>query len=531
MTMVRAKHQYRIALLLICFLLTPQFVVSATQRKGKKKPVAGKNTDASALDSLRAAIQKALADDAYSAARWGVKISALDSDKVIYETDANKLFNPASNMKLYTTITALDRLGADFRTRTSLYAAAEPDNGTIKGDLIFYGRGDGNLSGRFNNGNQLKPLEDLADQLKSRGVKKIDGNIVGDDSYFNSDLVGYGWEADDLRWRDGAEVSALAINENTIDLKVTPGAKLGDPCAIVLEPANSYITVVNRTTTVETGHKLDLGIHRGLEDNIIEVWGTIAVGDKGNTYHLAVHNPALYAANLLKDLLNRRGIEVKGNAISVHANDHKTQPTKIDAMKEIASLTSIPLSEEVAVINKESNNLHAEILLRQLGVKFGTRFVTGSIERTAAEGPIPTDELGASVVKDLLKQAGVDPAVLTIKDGSGLSRHDLVTPAATLAILRYAARQTYAEALFNSLPIGGVDGTLKRRFASTVAANNLHAKTGTLSYVNGLSGYVTTARGDRVVFSIMINNRTAQGSSTAAMDAVCLLLAEYKGKL
>ena len=147
------------------------------------------------------------------------------------------------------------------------------------------------------------------------------------------------------------------------------------------------------------------------------------------------------------------------------------------------------------------------------------------------QGPFPVDELGTSVVKDLLKQIGVDSTVLSIKDGSGLSRHDLVTPNATFALLRYCATQSYASLLTNSLPIGGVDGTLKRRFASTPAANNLHAKTGTISYVNSLSGYVTTAGGERVIFSIMINNRTTNASGTAAIDVVCLLLAEYKGKL
>ena len=352
-----------IAVLLWC---QPVFL-SAFQRTAAK-PTADSNTDSAALATLKAAIAKAFADDAYSAARWGVKIASLDSGKVIYESDASKLFNPASNMKLYTTITALDRLGSDFRVRTSIYAAAEPDaSGTVKGDLIFYGRGDGNLSGRFNNGNALKPLEDLADQLKARGVKKIDGNIVGDDSYFNSELVGYGWEWDDLQWKDGAEVSALTINENTIDLKVTPGAKVGDPCIVSLDPANQYITIVNRSTTNEAGRKIDLGIRRGLQDNVIEMWGTVGLGDHGNTYHVAVHNPALYASNLLRDVLNRRGIVVTGDARSANANDRRSHPIDLNSLKEMASLMSIPLSEEVSVINKESNNLHAEILLRQLG--------------------------------------------------------------------------------------------------------------------------------------------------------------------
>src|SRR5581483_7819134 len=314
----------------------------------------------------------------------------------------------ASNMKLYTTITALDRLGADFKTRTSLYAMSEPDsNGTVKGDLIFYGRGDGNLSGRFNNGDNLKSLEDLANQLKARGVKRIEGNIIGDDSYFNSELIGYGWEWEDLQWKDGAEISALTIDENVVNMKVTSGAKPGDPCTILLDPSNSYVTIVNNTRTVDTGQKLDIGIRRGLQDNIIEVWGTVALNDKGSNYQVSVHDPALYAANLLKSVLGGQGITVTGEARSVNAKQRRQQPLDISSLKELAFLESIPLSDELKVINKESNNLHAEILLRQLGVKFGTKYLEKPIERTSVQGPIPTEELGASVVRDLLKQLGV----------------------------------------------------------------------------------------------------------------------------
>ncbi|HZS43842.1 MAG TPA: D-alanyl-D-alanine carboxypeptidase/D-alanyl-D-alanine-endopeptidase [Blastocatellia bacterium] len=514
----------------LALLLCAQPALLAVQRsKGRAAaPVSNKKQ----LETLRAQIKQALTEDKYAAARWGVKIVALDSGNLVYEEDADKVFNPASNMKLYTTITALDRLGADFKTRTSLYAMSEPDsNGTVKGDLIFYGRGDGNLSGRFNNGDNLKSLEDLANQLKARGVKRIEGNIIGDDSYFNSELIGYGWEWEDLQWKDGAEISALTIDENVVNMKVTSGAKPGDPCTILLDPSNSYVTIVNNTRTVDTGQKLDIGIRRGLQDNIIEVWGTVALNDKGSNYQVSVHDPALYAANLLKSVLGGQGITVTGEARSVNAKQRRQQPLDISSLKELAFLESIPLSDELKVINKESNNLHAEILLRQLGVKFGTKYLEKPIERTSVQGPIPTEELGASVVRDLLKQLGVDTAPLTMKDGSGLSRYDLVTPNATIALLKYVAGRPYANILIDSLPIGGVDGTLRRRFASTTAANNLHAKTGTISYVNSLSGYVTTTAGQRVIFSIMINNRTVDSSATAAIDAVCLLLADYKGKL
>src|SRR3989442_10069317 len=244
------------------------------------------------LAELRSQIEQIVHQPALEPGFFAVKIVSLDTNQTIYEQNANKFLRPASNMKLYTVATAFDRLTPDYHFVTSVYAKERPEDGKIKGDLIVYGRGDPSIAARFNNGDYFKGINDLADRVLAAGVKRVKGDLVGDESYFNGSPVGSGWEWEDLTWSYGAQISALTINDNAIDLNVKPGATVGAPVTIVTGPANaSFISLVNRATTSPKGLRSDLQIYRGLGANTLEISGSLPLGDAGFVGGVAIPDP------------------------------------------------------------------------------------------------------------------------------------------------------------------------------------------------------------------------------------------------
>ena len=491
------------------------------------------------LAELQARITALLDEPRFAAARWGVRIIT-GQGQVIYERDADKVFMPASNMKLYTTTAALDAFGPDFKLKTSVYATKPVGrDGTLRGDLILFGRGDPNLSARFDQGlpekfdeftpaEKIGPIERLADQIKARGIKRITGSLIGDDSYFATDWLGAGWEWDDLQFYYGAEISALTVNDNVVTFTVTPARRSGAPPTITVEPQTAYVTVVNHATTSvgAEGERPRIGVHRPLDSNAVEFFGTIPRTAKEYTVNVAVHDPASFAATLLKEALARRGIRVMGRVRRVDAVARLAHPLEEAKLTEVASFLSQPLSVMLKVINKPSQNLHAEIMLRQLGVLRG-----GPAELDAYGRPKSAEARGVEVLKKFLQAAGIETQPLSLRDGSGLARQDLITPHATSRLLEFMATHPHFPVFRDSLPIAGVDGTLERRMRGTAAAGNVRAKTGTLSYVNAVSGYLTTKRGQTLIFSLMGNNYTGAGREvTSVFDQVCETLAEYEGE-
>lgn len=505
------------------------------------------------LVELQQHIAALLDQPQFAAARWGVLIKTTTGN-VIFERDAGKAFMPASNMKLYTSAAALDAFGPDFKLKTSVYATKPVSkNGTLRGDLIFYGRGDPNLSPRFDADNEdkyddLNPkdtitaIEQLADQIKARGIRVVTGHLIGDDSYFAGDPLGPGWEWDDAQFYYGAEVSALTVNDNAVTFTVTPGRRSGDKPAIKVQPATAYVQIVNHAATSDAG-ATRIGVHRPLNSNTVEFFGTIPRNAPEFKVNIAIHDPARFAATLLKEALQRRGIRVQGRVERLSAHARVAQPFDEAKLIEVAAVPAQPLAELLKVVNKPSQNLHTELLLRQLAKLYRAPEVAqnpGGSESTttAASGldsygrPQPSHALGNEVRKQFLQKAGVDTQPLSLRDGSGLARQDLVTPRATVRLLEFMLAHTHANAFRDSLPIAGVDGTLERRLRNTAAAGNVRAKTGTLSYVNALSGYVTTRRGQVLVFSMMGNNYVGAGRDvTGALDQICALLAEFAGEL
>ncbi len=476
------------------------------------------------LEDLQSQIRQQLFAPAVRRGRVGIRIASLNTGKLIFEQDSERYFMPASNMKNFTVAAALERLTPDFRIVTSVYSSAMPDEqGTLKGDLRIMGRGDVSISGTFNNGDVNKGIDNLADRIIAAGVKRVEGSIVGDESYFTGNAIPATWEWDDLQWYYGAEISALQINDGAVSLSVLPGPS-GYGCSVRLDPGNTIFQVINFCTT--SGSQRAIRVNKRLDRNIIEITGTMPVGDSGFRGSITVSRPADLFVSLLKQRLEAKGVIVAGGT--------RLQPTRLAAdpnQVEIAKLESPPLSEIASRTMKPSQNMYTETLLWTLGEHSRAR--TGFPTVGGATGANATSAaLGIGEIKGFLKEIGLSEDAIVQHDGSGLSRHNLITPAAVTTLYTYMARQSkFSQAWRDSLTIGGVDGTLTNRFRGTAAANNVRGKTGTIGQVSALSGYVTTAAGEQLVFSILVNGVPETRSRVSLIDDIVISLANFNGKI
>ncbi|HEX8773597.1 MAG TPA: D-alanyl-D-alanine carboxypeptidase/D-alanyl-D-alanine-endopeptidase [Pyrinomonadaceae bacterium] len=498
---------------------SPSPAATATSRQQTDEAI----TRSPAALELGGRIDRAIDESAFASSRWGVYVRSLRDGRVLYARNGNKPIMPASNMKVYTTAVALDLLGADYRWRTSVYAAREPDkDGSIGGDIILYGRGAPDLSSETKGG-RVSSLGQLADALYSRGVRRVRGHVVGDESYFRGEALGDGWLWNDVQWYFGAEVSALTINGNETTITVTPGAKAGDAVGVKFDIASNHLHIKNDASTLERGTPTTIGITRGLSDNEARVWGQFPAGGRGFSARLSVHRPALWAAELFREALRARGITVEGEAQTRDARSETGARFDPQSAVELASVQSRTLGEIARSTNKESINLYAELILRSLGKERGQMAPDPDSHRNSTRGD---DEAATAVIRLWLGRAGIPTEGLSLHDGSGLSRLDLVTPEVTARLLAAIAGTASASVFRDSLPVAGRDGTLGGRLRDS--AGRIQAKTGTLTYTNSLSGYVRTAGDEPLVFSIICNNETAEGSSTRVIDEIARLLASYR---
>jgi D-alanyl-D-alanine carboxypeptidase/D-alanyl-D-alanine-endopeptidase (penicillin-binding protein 4) len=467
-------------------------------------------------------IDRAIDESELPLARWGVFVVSLNDGRVLYSRNSDKLFTPASNMKVYTTAVALDLLGADYRWRTSVYTEHPPDdNGVINGDLVLYGRGAPDLT-TFHS-SSAPSLPALADQLFDRGVRRVRGNVVGDESYFRGESYGDGWQWNDLQWYFGAAPSALTIDANGVDLTITAANKAGTPADLELKRQTDFVHVTNDTTTVEGGATTTVGINRGLSDNELRVWGEFPAGGRSFTAYLSVHNPALWAATSFKEALIARGIKVDGEPRSRDFRALGSEQFDPGKAIELAGADSEPLGEIVHQTNKQSINLNAELILRTLGKERGDTAPDPDPHKMKQRGD---DEAGAAVIKLWLERRGISTNGIAIHDGSGLSRLDLVTPEITARLLTAIAGATSAAVFHDSLPIAGRDGTLKPRLRRE--SGRIVAKTGTLSYDHSLSGYATAQNNEILAFSIFCNDATGHSDPNHIIDQIASLLADFK---
>jgi len=458
----------------------------------------------------------------------GIRVVALSDGRVLYERDQNKLFAPASNTKLFTTALALTTLGPRYRFTTTIVAEQPLDSsGRLAGDLVFVGGGDPSLSPRHypyekpHSGEQpfetIAAIEDLADQVVGRGLKSIDGDIIGDDRRYVWDPYPAGWSVDDAVWEYGAPVSALIVNDNAFTLWMRPGEHVGDVARILTSPSLSPFTIDNHLYTTAEGERR-ITENRRIGSHELQLSGRIPASDHGANELLAVDDPAVWAAAMLRDALIRRSISIRGSAIARHrCADELVDRKRADALPsvsgaELARRMSPPLGELLQVVDKVSQNLHAEGMLREVG---------------AVKRNVGSREAGHEEMKTFLSQAGIADAEYHLVDGSGLSRLTLVSPAAITKLLVHMYRSPHRDEWMALLPIAGVDGTLGRRFEGHPDARRIQAKTGSLSHVRAMSGYAESSTDGRLAFSIIVNDSLATGPDLSAfLDTIGLKLIE-----
>jgi len=412
----------------------------------------------------------------------GAIVCRVRDDKILYTHDADLRLLPASNRKLFTSAAALELLGPEFRVHTDILAAARPDaQGTVLGSLYLRGGGDGLLS--------PADLDAMAGALVQAGVKRVEGGVIGDGTRFADGPYGFGWEWDDFSDEEFPQISALEVNEGVLEVYAVTGQAPGNPVTVTLNPPTDYVPL---TVTAQTGAKDAADtckVSRSWDKNEFVITGTLPVGQT-LTQKVPVQNPSLLASNLLRTALVRHGIVVTGPP----ANG-RTPPNAV----VLASHPSLPLSEYMVRMNKPSDNLLAESLVRELN-------------------HAGTYDAGHARETPFFRTLGVDTSAIALVDGCGVGRRNFVTARAVSQLLLGMHRERNWPLYYASLPIAGVDGTLKSRMIGTPAQNNVHAKTGTLSQARALSGYVTGRSGRLYVFSLLMNNFPGNARSAGAVQ-------------
>ena len=457
------------------------------------------------VQQLRHDIDTLLSAPAFDRSFWAVLVNSLATGETLYTANARKLLLPASNMKIVTLAAAADRLGWDYTYETRLQATASIEAGILNGDVVAVGSGDPSIGVR--DGPHV--FDEWAEQLKARGLRRIEGRIIGDDDAFDDEALGAGWTWDDLGEGYSAGVSALQFNENTIRATIVPGRRAGDPAVATIEPVGSGVIVDNAVTTAPPGSATSIDALRLPGSAHLALHGVVSLDAAPAVRTFSVENPTLFFVTVLRNTLIAHGIDVRGPAVDI--DDVGDAPSR-DA-PSLVFHRSPPLSELAVTLMKASQNLYAETFLKTLG----------------AQAAAPTFAGGLAATRAAMEMWGVEPGGLIMRDGSGLSRYNYATAQTLVAILTHIDRDAKLRGPFEAaLPIAGKDGTLSRRMAATAAEGNARAKTGSLSHARALSGYVRTADGEPVVFSIIANNFDAAAAVVdQATDAIVVRLAEF----
>ena len=442
----------------------------------------------------------------FDRALWGVTI-ADPRGRIVFDRNGGRLFVPASNVKLVVVATAAALLPPDYRFRTSVYATGPVDGGTVRGDLLLYGRGDPALSPRYSP-TALAAFDELADSLRVRGITRVSGDVVGDASWFDSAATHPSWQGYDLNWWYAAPVTALAFNENSVDLLVMPGA-VGQPPEIRLEPDLGVVQFTNRARTVPPDSARTLDFFRQPGTNVVWAQGDLPADAAPDTEHFAIRDAPAWAATAFRRSLEGRGIAVDGR---VRATFDSAAYAAARATPRLAEHLSPPLPRILEPILAESQNWFAEMLLKTLGRELrgeGSWAAGLDVER-----------------RFLIDSLGVDSTMFDLADGSGLSTWNLVAPRAFVRILTRMRLTGGAAAFLDAFPVAGRSGTLKGRFVDTRLEGRVRAKTGSIARVNALTGWLELPHGRTWTFSIELENHAATNrEALERIDAIVAALA------
>ena len=485
------------ALLISGWAVPPQALHAQTAARQQAGPQQSKKSR-KAVETLRRDLEAVFAAPIMAQATWAVVVRSLSTGEILYERNADKLMVPASNMKIVTLAAAARVLGWDAHFTTTLESDAAIEAGTLRGDLYVRGGGDPTINTR--NGRGAAVFADWAAALLAAGIQRIDGRIIGDDNLFDDEGIGAGWAWDYLEADYAAPVGALQYDEDVAALTVLPGRTAGDPAMVTLAP-HSGLSVVNKATTSPAGTPETIQVRRRLDAPILEVTGTVPMPPaeplpagqvtRAVGRFVAVVNPTAYFVQSLKDALIAKGIAVTGDAVDI--DDLAPALTAGIQRRELASSESQPLRDIAAVMMKVSQNLYAETLLKATG----------------AAGGSGTVQAGRAAVLDTLRDWKLDGQSLVMLDGSGLSRYDYVTARLISSILdRLYSDPRHREAFAATLAVAGRDGTIANRLKRTRAEANARVKTGSISNMRALSGYVNTRDGEPLAFSIIANDFT-----------------------
>lgn len=461
-------------------------------------------SDQTALEeSLKAVIQSHLLKNT----SYGISVVCLNNNASILNYRGGELFGVASNMKLLTTAAALEYLGPNFEYKTYVTANGTiTPSGELLGNLVIKGSGDPNFSGRFYQGKTTAIPEAWANAVAGRGISRICGDIVADDTVFDRNYTNPNWPVNQLSQWYCAPSCGLSFNDNCVDITLLPNKKPGDTVALLVEPNTAYVTIVNTCTYTANKKEHGYSLYRKPGTNQISVKGKFWINAAPEKQWVTVHNPALYLATVFNETLVKKGITVTGQPRLINGEDFSSVKGE-----EIASTVSA-MEQTVIVTNKNSQNFYAEQILKTLGAH-----VQGS----------GTLQAGLVVLNNFMKKLGFDVQEYQIVDGCGLSKGNRLSPNMITTLLAYMNKHPYKNVFYNSLPSSGVDGGLQHRIVSPQYRNKVHAKTGYIAAVSALSGYIDTATGDIIAFSFLINNVKSLSDARKIQDDVCAAVADF----
>ncbi|WP_266160066.1 D-alanyl-D-alanine carboxypeptidase/D-alanyl-D-alanine endopeptidase [Dyella silvatica] len=472
---------------------------------------------------LAAQIDEQINQPRFATASWGIAVVSLDTGRTLYTHQADQLFQLASTAKLFTAALTLSELSADSRVSTRLLAGDGLHNGQLQGPLILYGMGDPTLGADTAT---LNWADQLATQLAERGVRLVHGDLIADDTFFASPPMGSGWEAIDLQSWFAVPTSALSVQDNQVDVTVSPGRAEGESAVLAFDPPDALPTVINQLTTSAPHSRNDINLYRAPGADTLNAFGNIAVRTPAQGFKLAVPDPALLAGMQLLQALARHGIHVDGKVQTRHWP--QSSASLREGTSTVAEVQSPTVGQILQLGLKHSQNLYMQNLLLLAGTKAQADAMQDPAPPT---GFVTTEAWGIRALRQLLDRIGIPASASMIEEGTGLSRRNLATPNAMTRLLGFLASQPYAATLHDMLPIAGIDGTLQWRLRNTPASNNVHAKTGSMSQVHALAGYVTSAAGEHLAFAIMLNNYEPPAGAPSAsrdLDVIAVLLANLR---